>query len=87
MVLVTSSIAEDACTLTLAALSEASATWLDPLATWVALSRTLLTMERRLSVMHENASISVSFLERGVIEAVKSPPATATVMAAISFRE
>jgi hypothetical protein len=43
MVLVTSSIEDEACTLSLADSSEALATWFDPLETCEALSRTLLT--------------------------------------------
>ena len=86
IVLVTSSMAEEACTLILADSSEASATWLEPLATCDAPSRTFFTSLRESLGHRENACASVSRFERGSTSTVRSPPAMASETAAISFR-
>ena len=86
MVLVTSSMAEEACMLTLAESSEALATWLDPPATWAALCRTLRTRTPRPSVIRANAWPRVSRSERGATSQERSPPAMPSETAAISFR-
>ena len=65
MVLVTSSIADAACTLIFAESSEALATWFEPLATCAALSRTFFTRLRRPTVISWKALPRVSRLERG----------------------
>ena len=65
IVLVTSSIADAACTLTLADSSEALAIWPAPLATCEALSRTCRTNSRNPCVMRAKALAMVSCWERG----------------------
>ena len=77
MVLVTSSIAEDACTLTFADSSAAPATWLEPAETCEAPSRVVRTISCRPWDMRRNALPSVSRFERGVTSTVRSPSATA----------
>ena len=84
IVLVTSSIAEAALRLILADSSEAPATWLDPLATCAALSRTLLTSVRRPSTILTKALPRVSRGDRGRTSTAKSPPAIDSETAAIS---
>ena len=86
IVLVTSSIAEAACTLTLADSSEAAAICPAPLATWEALSRTWRTNSRRPWVMRANAFAIVSCCERGWTATDSCPSAIAAETAAISLR-
>ena len=66
MVLVTSSIAEAACTLTLADSSEAPAIWFEPAETCDALSRVVRTISCKPCDIRRNALPSVSRFERGV---------------------
>src|SRR5437764_13750273 len=86
MVLVTSSIAEDACNPILAESSEAPATWFEALATWDDASRTLRTNPARPSTIRENALPRVSCDDRGFTSTLKSPPAMDSDTPAISFR-
>jgi hypothetical protein len=86
MVVDTSSIAEEACTPSLADSSEASATWLEPAATWLALSRTWRTRPRKPPLMEAKALPMVSRSERGRVSMFSCPRAMHSAAAAISFR-
>ena len=86
IVLVTSSIADAARTLTFADSSDALAIWPAPDATCDALSRTCRTSSRRPCVMRANAVAMVSRCERGFTVTDNSPSAMAAETEAISFR-
>src|SRR5437763_7935305 len=85
-VLVTSSIAEDACNPFLAESSEAPATWFEALATWDDASRTLRTNPASPSTIRENALPRVSCDDRGFTSTLKSHPAMDYDTPAITLR-
>ena len=86
IVLVTSSMAEAASTLTFADSVDAAAIWLDPDATPVALSLTFMARSRSPRIICRNALAIVSCDDLGRTVTFNRPSAMAADTLAISFK-